>query len=138
MLSSIPALPVSNPALSREFYHDKLGLEVTYEEDGFAIVKRDDVEIHLWAATDEKWRERGVRANRPIVSGAESFLAGTASCRIEVEDVDEFYAICRDKNILHPNGDLRDEWYGSREFAVVDPDNNLITFFERKSNGSNG
>jgi len=34
--------------------------------------------------------------------------------------------------ILHPNAPLCDQWYGTREFGVLDPDHNLITFFQRK------
>lgn len=34
----------------------------------------------------------GARSNdSPVCTGAESFIAGTASCRIEVEGIDELY-----------------------------------------------
>jgi hypothetical protein len=67
-----------------------------------------------------------------VVSGAESFLAGTASCRVAVEQVDELHRALEPLGILHRNAPLRDQWWGSREFGVVDPDNNLITFFEKR------
>ncbi len=51
-----------------------------------------DAVIHLWGATDEDWRSRVDLTHDPICSGAESFLAGTASCRIEAEDVDGLHA----------------------------------------------
>jgi catechol 2,3-dioxygenase-like lactoylglutathione lyase family enzyme len=85
MKKSIPAMPVRDIKESIDFYTTKLGFSVPHHDDGFAIVVRDEVEIHLWKASDEKWKIRGaVLSTRPIVSGAESFFAGTASCRIEV------------------------------------------------------
>ena len=34
------------------------------------------------------------------------------------------------KNAIHPNGSLRTQDYGMREFAIIDPDGNLLTFGE--------
>lgn len=128
LLSTIPAFPVADISSSTEFYRDRLGFTPGYREEGFAIVCRDAAELHLWAATDESWR---TRTNQPpVVSGAESFIAGTASCRMGVENIDELYSAVLPLGIVHPNGQLADKWYGLREFAVLDPDNNLITFFE--------
>lgn len=67
-------------AESGAFYRDQLGFTLHVEEDGFAILQHGPVDIHLWAANDESWRER--RPAAPIVPGAESFIAGTTSCRI--------------------------------------------------------
>ena len=128
LLRSIPALPVRDMARSVEFYRDKLGFTLMHQESEFAIFRRDAVEIHLWAASDETWRTRP--GPNPVVSGAESFIAGTASCRVEVEGVDELHQVLQPLGILHGNAPLRDQPWGSREFGVVDPDNNLITFFQ--------
>jgi catechol 2,3-dioxygenase-like lactoylglutathione lyase family enzyme len=127
---TIPALPARDVRDAADFYCNRLGFEIAYAEDGFAILRRDDAEVHLWGATDESWRER-LDASRPVNSGAESFIAGTASCRVRVEGVDELYASCRESGIVHPNGQLGDTEWGTREFATLDPDGNLMTFFER-------
>ena len=70
----------------------------------------------------------------PICSGAESFLAGTASCRIEVADVDALFAELDRAGVLHPT--VRDGVaatdFGTREFATLDLDGNLLTFFCRQ------
>ena len=63
-----------------------MGFSVPYHDD-FAKLIRDEVEIHLWADSDETWLTRGILSTLPVCSGAESFLAGTASCRIEVQGV---------------------------------------------------
>src|SRR5215216_93666 len=85
---TIPALPVRDAAASVDFYRDRLGFEVLHHDGGFAVLKRDDAVVHLWEASDESWR-KGVDLQRPIDSGAESFIAGTASCRISVEGVED-------------------------------------------------
>jgi hypothetical protein len=60
------------------------------------------VEIHLWASNDESWKDFGERISaQPIVSGAESFLAGTASCRIEVNGINELYEEYKKQGVLY-------------------------------------
>jgi len=85
--ATIPALPVRSAA-GVAFYRDKLGFDVLQHDGGFAVLGRDDAVVYLWEASDESWRGRD-SLERPVRSGAESFIAGTASCRIEVEGVDE-------------------------------------------------
>ena len=128
MLRSIPALPVKDIGRSVEFYRDKLGFTLVHQEAGFAIFRRDAAEIHLWAAFDEAWRMRD--RSSPVGSGAESFIAGTASCRVEVEGVDELYRELHQLGILEADAQPCDQWWGSREFHVKDPDNNLVTWFQ--------
>ncbi|WP_261132057.1 VOC family protein [Bacillus sp. Marseille-Q3570] len=129
MLEAIPALPVKDLKSSITFYRDTLGFALVHEEDGFAVLTWDEVEVHLWLADDERWRM--VDRPAPVISGAESFIAGTASCRIGMDGVDELHGRLAEHEILHPNAPLGDRPWGVREFAVVDPDNNLITFYER-------
>ena len=76
--------------------------------------------MHLWVPD----------GTRP---GAEPYLAGTASCRLEVSGVEELYTHCRDLGVVHPNAPLHDQWWGTREFAVLDPDHDLITVYERRA-----
>ncbi|GAA4316532.1 VOC family protein [Nibribacter koreensis] len=92
MKKSIPALPVRNIGEAVKFYSEKLGFEARHQEDEFAILVRDEMELHLWKSGDESWRMRGASMTvMPICSGAESFLAGTASCRIEVQGIDDLF-----------------------------------------------
>ena len=62
---------------------------------------------------------------------AESFLAGTASCRIEVKDVDALFLELEPRGVLHDvsRGGVRATDCGSREFTTIDLDGNLLTFF---------
>ena len=128
---TIPALPVRDAAAAVVFYRDRFGFEVLHHDDGFAVVRRDEAVLHLWEASDESWRTRDTW-EQPIHSGAESFIAGTASCRIRVEGVDELYEELRQSEVLHPTSrdGVRDTDFGTREFATLDLDGNLLTFFK--------
>ena len=92
---------------------------------------RDEAVLHLWEASDESWRDRAADAE-PVCSGAESFIAGTASCRIVVDGVDELFTELEAQDVLHPvsHGGVDDTDFGTREFATLDQDGNLVTFFQ--------
>jgi catechol 2,3-dioxygenase-like lactoylglutathione lyase family enzyme len=128
---TIPALPVREVAAAVRHYRERFGFEARHVTDGLAVLTRDGAEIHLWHAGDDDWRARDEFATKPICSGAESFLAGTASCRIETEDVDGLYAELREAEVLHPvsTGGVSTTDFGTREFATLDLDGNLLTFF---------
>jgi catechol 2,3-dioxygenase-like lactoylglutathione lyase family enzyme len=124
-------MPVRKVAEAVDFYRDRLGFDVLHHDGGFAVLSRDEAVVHLWEAGDESWRERDT-IERPVRSGAESFIAGTASCRIQVEGVEELYDEMRRSDVLHrvSNEGVDDTDFGTREFATLDLDGNLVTFFE--------
>jgi catechol 2,3-dioxygenase-like lactoylglutathione lyase family enzyme len=128
---TIPALPVRDIAGSVAFYNDRLGFSTLHHDGGFAVLGRDDAILHLWESSDESWRDRVDARERPVCSGAESFLSGTASCRIEVDGVDDLYAELHAAGVLHPvSQDGPDDTdFGTREFAALDPDGNLLGFY---------
>ena len=128
---TIPALPVRDAADAVDFYQARLGFEVLHHDGRFAVLARDEAVLHLWQADDESWRERE-SDDRPVESGAESFISGTASCRIRVDGVDELYEELRRSDVLHPvsKEGVDDTDYGTREFATLDLDGNLVTFFQ--------
>jgi catechol 2,3-dioxygenase-like lactoylglutathione lyase family enzyme len=128
---TIPALPVADVPAAVAYYRERFGFDSPHETDDFAVLVRDDAVLHLWGATDQDWRSREDLDQRPIRSGAESFLAGTASCRIEVSDVDALFAELRAADVLHDvsRGGVDETDFGTREFATLDSDGNLLTFF---------
>jgi catechol 2,3-dioxygenase-like lactoylglutathione lyase family enzyme len=134
LLRALPALPVKDVEAAVLFYNERLGFSVKHKEDFFARLERDDLELHLWAASDQDWRERVNFVEEPVCSGAESFIAGTSSCRIEVIGVDGLYAEMARADVLHPGdpGHPVDTTWGTREFATLDLEGNLLTFFQRK------
>jgi len=130
MSQTIPAMPVRDAAAAVAFYRDRLGFDLRHHHGGFAVMRRDEAVVHLWEASDESWRERG-SLERPVRSGAESFIAGTASCRIRVEGVDDLYDELGRSDVLHSvsKDGVSETDFGTREFATLDCDGNLLTFF---------
>jgi catechol 2,3-dioxygenase-like lactoylglutathione lyase family enzyme len=128
---TIPALPIRDTAVAVAYFRDCFGFTPVHVDDGFAVVQRDDARVHLWQAGDGTWSERSDLREQPVRSGAESFLAGTASCRIETEDVDGLYAELAAAGVLHEvsRGGVAATEFGTREFATLDADGNLVEFF---------
>jgi catechol 2,3-dioxygenase-like lactoylglutathione lyase family enzyme len=131
---AVPALPVQDVEAAALFYSERMGFSIRHVDDTFAILMRDEAELHLWAASDQGWRERVSFVEEPVCSGAESFIAGTSSCRIEVVGVDGLYAEMVRADVLHPGdpGHAVDTDWGTREFATLDLEGNLLTFFQRQ------
>ena len=132
MKKSVPALPVHDIAKASNFYEIKFGFAVPHQDKDFAKLIRDDVEIHLWASNDESWKTRNTTASAcPIISGAESFLAGTASCRIEVQSIDELFEECKKQDVIYSKDTVVEtQPWGTREFPALDLYGNLLTFYE--------
>ena len=128
---TIPALPVRDVRAAVAYYSEHFGFDAPHGAADFAVVVRDDAVLHLWGATDEDWRSREDLTSRPICSGAESFLAGTGSCRIEVGDVYALFEELQGEGVLHAvsRAGVGATDFGTREFAAVDLDGNLLTFF---------
>jgi catechol 2,3-dioxygenase-like lactoylglutathione lyase family enzyme len=133
MKKAIPALPVQDIKQSMEFYTTKLGFTIRHHDDGFCVAVRDEVEIHLWKSGDETWKTKGADlAAEPIGSGAESFLAGTASCRIEVQGINELFEEYKKQGVIYnPDTIVETQPWGTREFPALDHHRNLLTFYER-------
>ena len=53
---------------------------------------------------------------------------------IRTDNVDEFYQTLLNNRVeIHPNGHLEDKPWQQREFSLLDPDNNLLTFGQSKN-----
>jgi catechol 2,3-dioxygenase-like lactoylglutathione lyase family enzyme len=117
-LKAIPALAVSDVPRAVAFFADVLGFDAVLARADYGIIRRDAVELHLWAAT-------GLDG-----SGAEPRLAGTTSCRVQVDGIATLYEICQARQVVHPDGGLREQPWGTREFTILDPDRNAVTLFE--------
>jgi catechol 2,3-dioxygenase-like lactoylglutathione lyase family enzyme len=117
-LAAVPALPVSDERRAVAFWTDVLGFaELQDVDNGLGILRRDAVEVHVWVADGS-------------APGAERHLAGSASCRLQVTGVDALYERCVRAGVVHPNGSLVDQPWGTREFGILDPDGNLIGLYE--------
>lgn len=114
MLASIhPKLPMRNKQLTKDYYVQGLGFEEigTTDYPDYLMVKRDAIEIHffLFEKIDPK--------------------QNYGQIYIRTNTIDKLYHSLLKNNIsIHPNGGLASKPWGQKEFSLLDPDNNLITF----------
>ena len=106
---AIPVLASLDLEQTQQFYADKLGFAPLFTYPDYAISGRDGVQIHFWLTDDRRYAEN-------------------TSCRIDVVGVDALYAEMSATGVVHPNGHLKDQPWGMREFSVLDGDGNLIKF----------
>jgi catechol 2,3-dioxygenase-like lactoylglutathione lyase family enzyme len=114
MTTAIPVLLSLDPSATVRFYESKLGFRCRYQQEGLAILVRDDIELHVTKCPDRR-------------------LIEWSCCRIRVADVDALYSEYGAQSVLHPKGHLRDTDYGTREFGTLDEDGVLLTFFEERT-----
>jgi catechol 2,3-dioxygenase-like lactoylglutathione lyase family enzyme len=108
---AIPILPGRHLPDTIAFY-SRLGFEGEIVGDGYAILRRGDLEIHFFA--------------HPEVEAATSH----AGCYLRVADVDSLYKAFLTAG-LPAQGiprlvALENKPWGMREFAVIDEDGNLL------------
>lgn len=116
MLTDIhPKLPMRSKPATRDFYIKKLGFQEfgSADFDGYLMLQKDNIQIHFF-----EFKELNPNENYGQVY-------------IRTDGIDEFYQLLLDKKInIHPNGLLEPKPWGQKEFSVLDPDNNLLTFGE--------
>ena len=110
--SAVPIIPARDLEASTGWYRDYLGFDVHHVESEYGIVGRDAVYLHFWGPSG--------------IAPEESMFM----YRVGVRGIDALYEECEAKKIVHPNAPLEEKPWGAREFAVVDGDGNLLTFFE--------
>jgi len=113
--SAVPIVPARDTESATGWYRDNLGFEVRHVEPEYGIVCRDEVYIHFWGPS-------GVDPHESMYM-----------FRVGVDAIEELYEHCGSKKIVHPNAPLREQPWGSIEFAISDGDGNLLTFFESKT-----
>ncbi len=82
--------------------------------------------------TDLRWRDKEIAlAERSISSGGESFLVGTASCRIEVIGLDSLFKEYQSQGVTYNSATVvSTQPWGQRDFPALDLAGNLLTFYE--------
>lgn len=112
MLTEInPKLPMRDKALTKEYYLNKLGFEELGDYENYLMVGKDNVEIHFFEFKGLDPKEN------------------YAQVYIRTNNIDKLYQELLDNKVgIHPNGHLELKPWGQKEFALIDPDNNLLTF----------
>lgn len=114
MLTAIhPKLPMRDKAVTKDFYLHKLGFQLlgNTDYDGYLMVQKDGIQIHFFefAALD------------PLENDGQVY--------IRTDAIEAWYQLALDEKINIPKaGHLQTKPWGQKEFALLDPDHNLLTF----------
>jgi len=114
MLTDInPKLPMRDKNVTRAFYTNKLGFNTfgSADFDGYLMMEKDRIQIHFFE----------FKALDPKENYGQVY--------IRTDNIDNLHqSLLDNKTRLHPNGPLEIKSWGQKEFSVLDPDNNLLTF----------
>jgi catechol 2,3-dioxygenase-like lactoylglutathione lyase family enzyme len=108
---AVPVLAALDVDRQVAFYRDKLGFAVgrVYADSRYAILERDDVELHLYGCDD-------------------CHIAENTSCYLRVQAIAALWSEYRNRGVdVRP---LETKPWGMTEFEVIDPDGNLLRFGE--------
>lgn len=98
---------------TKSFYVNKLGFQNfgSADFDGYLMVEKDNIQIHFF-----EFKELDPKSNYGQVY-------------IRTTDIDNLYQSLLDNKVnIHSGGTLQIKPWGQKEFALLDPDNNLLTF----------
>ncbi len=114
MLTNInPKLPMRSKKATKDYYVNKLGFAEIGDYDGYLMIKKDAIEIHFFEFKDLNPHEN------------------YGQVYIRTDTIDLLYQTLLDTKVsIHPNGQLETKPWGQREFSLLDPDKNLLTFGE--------
>lgn len=114
MLTTIhPKLPMRNKIATRDYYINQLGFTEygSADYDGYLMVEKDNIQIHFFEYKDLDPKEN------------------YGQVYIRTNDIDRLYNELLDRNVsIHPNGRLETKPWKQKEFSLLDPDHNLLTF----------
>lgn len=114
MLSEIhPKLPMRDKQVTREFYLSKLGFKEfgKADFDGYLMVQKDNIQIHFFEFKN--------------IDPKENY----GQVYIRTDNIEEWYQVALDNRINMPDaGHLQLKPWGQKEFSMLDPDHNLLTF----------
>ncbi|MBI1192716.1 MAG: VOC family protein [Bacteroidetes bacterium] len=108
-----PKLPMRDKRATRDFYINKLGFKEFGISDfeGYLMLEKDRFQLHFFE----------FKAINPKENYGQVYL--------RTDDIESWYALAARNGILHPTAPkLEIKPWGQKEFSVLDPDHNLLTF----------
>lgn len=113
ILSVHPKLPMRSKAITQAYYVEQLGFQLVGTQDypEYLMVKKDAVELHFFLF--------------PGLDPQQNY----GQIYLRTEAIDSLYQYFLERKVaIHPNGPLETKPWGMREFSLLDPDHNLLTF----------
>ena len=100
-----------NKIATKDFYLNKLGFIELGDYGDYLLIKKDNIEIHFFEFKDLDPKEN------------------YGQVYIRTNNIDKLYQSFLHNNIsIHPNGSLQIKPWRQKEFSLLDPDSNLLTF----------
>ena len=116
MLQSIcPKLPMRNKSETKDYYLNQLGFQQFGSDEfpDYLMLQKENIEIHFFL-----FKELNPKENYGQIY-------------IRVENIEKVYQdFLENETKIHPNGALKNTSWGMKEFHLLDPDDNLLTFGE--------
>lgn len=116
MLTDInPKLPMRDKKVTKDYYLQQLGFQEfgSADYEGYLMVQKDEIQLHFF-----EFKTLDPKENYGQVY-------------IRTNAIDTLYQSLLNRNVaIHPNGLLQIQPWGQKEFSLLDPDNNLLTFGE--------
>ena len=107
--STVPVLASLDLKETLDFYTIRLGFKVRGQFEDYAIVSRDDAEIHFWKCEDRH-------------------IAENTSCYVRTSDIQILYKEFTNRGLTLKEPVIQP--WGMKELYVVDPHGNLLKFGE--------
>lgn len=115
LLSIHPKLPMRDKTITRNYYCSLLGFADLgiHDYPDYLLLGRDNIELHFFMAPDLD----------PTQNDGQVY--------VRTDTIETLYQEFITKGVvIHPQGNLAKKSWGQKEFALLDPDNNLLTFGE--------
>ncbi len=116
MLTAIhPKLPMRDKNATRHYYINQLGFKdigrVDYE--AYLMLAKDEIELHFFL----------FKELNPLENYGQVY--------IRTNNIEVLYDLFLKNGVpVHPNDPLQTKPWGQKEFSLLDPDHNLLTFGE--------
>jgi len=110
-----PKLPMRSKQATLLYYTEQLGFTLfgSADFDGYLMLEKDNIQIHFFE----------FKNINPLENYGQVYF--------RTKNIEEVYQALVDKKVtIHPNGKLQLKPWGVKEFSLLDPDNNLLTFGE--------
>ncbi len=97
--------------ITKAFYLDQLKFDHVTDYGDYLILEKDKIELHFFLFKDLDPKEN------------------YGQIYIRTDDITSLHQSFIDYNVnIHPNGQLQTKPWGQKEFSLLDPDHNLLTF----------
>ncbi len=96
---------------TKDYYVGQLRFKEIGDYGDYIMIQKDEIEIHFF-----EFKGLNPKENYGQVY-------------IRTSDIERLYqSLLEDEISIHPNGPLESKPWGQKEFSLLDPDNNLLTF----------